>query len=59
MKDLSRLTLEEKVGQLFFLGFHGIEPDRETRELLDVIKPGGIVLSRRNIETFEQTAKLT
>ena len=26
MKDLSRLALEEKVGQLFFLGFHGIEP---------------------------------
>jgi beta-N-acetylhexosaminidase len=59
MKDLSRLALEEKVGQLFFLGFHGTEPDRETRELLDVIKPGGIVLSRRNIETFDQTTKLT
>jgi beta-N-acetylhexosaminidase len=59
MKDLSRLALEEKVGQLFFLGFHGHEPDRETRELLDVIRPGGIVLSRRNIETFDQTARLT
>jgi beta-N-acetylhexosaminidase len=59
MKDLSRLALEEKVGQLFFLGFHGHEPDRETRELLEVIKPGGIVLSRRNIETFDQTTRLT
>jgi len=59
LKDLSRLALEEKVGQLFFLGFHGQEPDRETRELLDVIKPGGIVLSRRNIETFDQTTRLT
>jgi beta-N-acetylhexosaminidase len=59
MKDLSRLTLEEKVGQLFFLGFHGIEPDRETRYVLDVIRPGGIVLSRRNIETFHQTYRLT
>jgi beta-N-acetylhexosaminidase len=59
MKDLSRLALEEKVGQLFFLGFHGQEPDRETRQLLDAIKPGGIVLSRRNIETFDQTTKLT
>ena len=45
MKDPGRLTLEEKVGQLFFLGFPGPEPDRETRELLDVIRPGGIVLS--------------
>ena len=59
MKDLSRLALEEKVGQLFFLGFHGSEPDREAQELLDVIKPGGIVLSRRNIETFDQITRLT
>jgi len=59
MKDPGRLTLEEKVGQLFFLGFAGPEPDRETRELLDVIRPGGIVLSQRNIETFEQTIRLT
>jgi len=59
MKDLSRLTLEEKVGQLLFLGFHGAEPDRETQELLDLIRPGGIVISRRNIQTFEQTARLT
>jgi beta-N-acetylhexosaminidase len=59
MKDVSRLALEEKVGQLFFLGFHGHEPDRHTRELLDIIRPGGIVLSRRNIETFDQTGRLT
>ena len=59
MKDISRLALEEKVGQLFFLGFHGHEPDRETRALLEVIRPGGIVFSRRNIETFDQTARLT
>jgi beta-N-acetylhexosaminidase len=59
MKQLSRLTLEEKVGQLFFLGFHGTEPDRETRALLDVIRPGGIVLAQRNLETFDQTTHLT
>lgn len=59
MKDSGRLTLEEKVGQLFFLGFSGAEPDRETRELLDSVRPGGIVLSQRNIETFEQTTHLT
>jgi beta-N-acetylhexosaminidase len=59
MKDPGRLTLEEKVGQLFFLGFTGPEPNRETRELLDSIRPGGIVLSQRNLETFEQTVHLT
>jgi len=59
MKDPGRLTLEEKVGQLFFLGFPGAEPSRETRELLNIIRPGGIVLSQRNLETFEQTIHLT
>ena len=59
MKDVSRLGLEEKIGQLFCLGFHGHEPDRDTRELLEIIRPGGIVLSRRNIETFDQTTRLT
>jgi beta-N-acetylhexosaminidase len=58
MKDVSRLALEEKVGQLFFLGFHGHELDRETRSLMEIIRPGGIVFSRRNIETFDQTAQL-
>jgi beta-N-acetylhexosaminidase len=59
MKDPGRLTLEEKVGQLFFLGFAGPEPARETREILNTIRPGGIVLSQRNLETFEQTIRLT
>jgi beta-N-acetylhexosaminidase len=59
MKDSTRLTLEEKVGQLFFLGFAGPEPDRETREILDIVRPGGIVFSQRNLETFEQTIHLT
>jgi len=59
MKDSGRLTLEEKVGQLFFLGFLGYDPDANTRALLDLIQPGGIVLSQRNIESFDQIYRLT
>ena len=59
MKDLSRFTLEEKVGQLFFLGFRGHRPDQETQTLLDILRPGGILLSQRNIDTFDQTNDLT
>ena len=54
MKDAGRLTLEEKAGQLFFLGFQGPFPDDETREILDVVRPGGFVLFQRNIESFDQ-----
>src|SRR5262245_12594184 len=58
MKDPRRLTLEEKVGQLFFLGFPGSVPDPNTRALLDLVQPGGIALSPRNIENFDQIYEL-
>jgi len=53
------LTLEEKVGQLFILGFQGYEPDEETRALLDVVRPGGFLLFQRNVENFDQIYRLT
>jgi beta-glucosidase-like glycosyl hydrolase len=43
------LTLEQKIGQLFVLGFAGREPDAETRALLEAIQPVAILL-QRNIE---------
>jgi beta-N-acetylhexosaminidase len=59
MKDAHRLTLEEKIGQLFFLGFQGYEPDGETRHLLEVVRPGGFIILQRNIEGFDQIYDLT
>jgi beta-N-acetylhexosaminidase len=58
MKDLL-LTLEQKIGQLFILGFQGYEPDAEARALLDRIRPGGFLLYQRNIESFDQIYELT
>lgn len=59
MKDSRRLTLEEKIGQLFVVGFQGYEPDSETRVVLDVFRPGGFILLQRNIESFDQIYDLT
>ncbi|PYS06308.1 MAG: hypothetical protein DMG12_04515 [Acidobacteria bacterium] len=59
MRDVRRLTLEEKVGQLFILGFQGYEPDEETRALLEVVRPGGFLLFQRNVESFDQIYRLT
>jgi beta-N-acetylhexosaminidase len=59
MKDGQRLTLEEKIGQLFVVGFQGHAPDHETRLLLDMVRPGGFVLFQRNIESFDQIYELT
>jgi beta-N-acetylhexosaminidase len=59
LKHSHRLTLEEKVGQLFCLGFQGYEPDSETRDVFDVVRPGGFLLFQRNIEGFDQIYALT
>jgi len=59
MKEIHRLTLEEKVGQLFWLGFQGPVPDGNARAAFDNIHPGGFILSQRNIESFDQLCGLT
>src|SRR5678816_3427681 len=58
MKDIDRLTLEEKIGQLFWLGFQGPSLDTATRGLVETIRPGGYILSQRNIESFDQVCGL-
>src|SRR5262245_3061247 len=58
MRD-PHLTLEQKIGQLFVVGFQGRVPDAETRALLDTVQPGGFLLFQRNIESFDQIYDLT
>ena len=59
MKEFYRLTLEEKIGQLFWLGFQGPSPDANARAVIDTVHPGGFILSQRNIESFDQLCGLT
>jgi beta-glucosidase-like glycosyl hydrolase len=58
MRDI-HLTLEQKIGQLFVVGFQGRLPDADTRSLLRTIQPGGFLLYQRNIESFDQIYDLT
>jgi beta-N-acetylhexosaminidase len=55
---LLSLPSEQQIGQFFFIGLPGTELDEEARELIDEIKPGGIILFGRNIETPEQVRTL-
>jgi beta-N-acetylhexosaminidase len=55
---LARLTLEEKVGQLLFLGFGGTTMDDTISSFLKQKKPGGVALFSRNIKSVPQTLKL-
>ena len=52
------LPLNQKIGQLFFIGIPGPQVDEQTRELLDEISPGGVCLFSRNIRAAAQTRQL-
>jgi len=56
--DLSSLSLERKIGQLFFIGIPGAELDAETQRLIADIQPGGVCLFARNIKQLKQTRDL-
>jgi beta-N-acetylhexosaminidase len=59
LKKILSLPLEQKIGQLFFIGLPGTEIDGKTQELLEKVSPGGVCLFSRNIREAEQTRRLT
>ncbi|HJR07630.1 MAG TPA: glycoside hydrolase family 3 N-terminal domain-containing protein [Pyrinomonadaceae bacterium] len=56
------LSVEEeirrKAGRLLFVGLPGTRLDKRLREMLREVRPGGVILFGRNIETAEQVALL-
>ncbi len=57
--NLLSLPIEQKIGQLFFIGLPDAQIDAATRRLLEEISPGGVCLFARNIQEPEQTRQLT
>ena len=53
------LPLEEKIGQMLFVGFHGTTAPPHILEWLKEGKIGGVILFARNIQTPEQVEALT
>jgi len=58
LESLLSLPLEEQIGQFFYIGLPGTEIDADTRALIDEIKPGGIIIFGRNVESAPQLRKL-
>ena len=58
IEQLSSLSVEQKIGQLFFIGIGGPELDQATSSLLAEVSPGGVCLFARNIKGFVQTREL-
>jgi beta-N-acetylhexosaminidase len=52
------LPLEQQVGQFLFIGLPGTELDRETRELINDVQPGGVIIFGRNVASAEQVRSL-
>lgn len=57
-KKIQALPLEQKIGQLFFIGLPSSEVTDDTRSLLEEVSPGGVCLFARNIRTASQTRQL-
>ena len=53
------MTLSDKVGQLFMLGFSGTSVSKELTGLIDEYRPGGLILFSRNLRSPQQIARLT
>ncbi len=58
LEKIRSLSIEQKIGQLFFIGLPGAEVDSVSQKLLDEISPGGVCLFTRNIREAEQTRDL-
>ena len=55
---LSRMTLEQKVGQVFMLGFEGTTVNASNKALIQGLHLGGVTLFARNIDNGPQLARL-
>jgi beta-N-acetylhexosaminidase len=51
---IDKMSLDEKIGQMFIIGFEGREPDDTLKEMICEKYVGGVVLFRRNIVNSEQ-----
>ena len=58
MKSIHKMTIEEKAGQLYVVGFNGTQMNDFLRELIVDWKIGGLVFSIRNVENPIQVSEL-
>lgn len=57
-RQIEKMTLEEKIGQLMIIGFEGKNFSEEVRLGIEQLKPSGFILFARNIEDSRQTLDL-
>ncbi len=55
---LNSMTLEDKIGQMIIVATSSSSYDEALENLLKEVKPGGVILFKDNITTYEKTTKL-
>ncbi|HEX8846875.1 MAG TPA: glycoside hydrolase family 3 N-terminal domain-containing protein [Pyrinomonadaceae bacterium] len=58
LNSLTSLTLEQQIGQFFYIGLPGTELDDETRSLIEHVQPGGVIVFGRNVAEPKQLRSL-
>jgi beta-N-acetylhexosaminidase len=58
LESLLSLPLEQKIGQLLYIGLPATEFDAATRALVEDVKPGGVIIFGRNVASAEQLRSL-
>ncbi|HEX2945774.1 MAG TPA: beta-N-acetylhexosaminidase [Clostridia bacterium] len=48
-KTLNSMSLDEKIGQMFIVGFDGTEPGTDVKEMIKNRHTGGVILFQRNV----------
>jgi beta-N-acetylhexosaminidase len=56
--SLTSLSLEQQIGQIFFIGLPGMELDTAARSLVEDVSPGGVIIFGRNVGAPEQLRML-
>ncbi|HEX9544863.1 MAG TPA: glycoside hydrolase family 3 N-terminal domain-containing protein [Pyrinomonadaceae bacterium] len=56
--SLLSLSLEQQIGQFFFIGLPGTKLDSETRALIEEVQPGGVIIFGRNVAAPQQLRDL-
>ncbi len=56
--SLHSLSLEQQIGQFFFIGLPGTKLDAETRDLIAEVQPGGVIIVGRNVAAPQQLRDL-
>jgi beta-N-acetylhexosaminidase len=56
---VARMTIEERVGQVMAFGFDDVALTPGLRTIFEQVRPGGVVLFARNVQSPRQLAQLT